>query len=87
VRCWDWEAPKGYWENTISLENTSKRNRVISFNEAMKVFYDMTLYNLNKHHQAMELLLSCIAATSVDPAFQEYRRVISFYADKLDTLW
>jgi hypothetical protein len=31
LRCWDWGAPTGHWGNTISLENTSKRDRVISF--------------------------------------------------------
>ena len=38
--------------------------KVFPNNEALQVFYAMTLYNLNEHSSAMELLLKCITKTS-----------------------
>ena len=56
-------------------------------NEALRVFYAMTLYNLNEQQSAMELLLKCIVNTSSDAEVQKYKRAIEFYADKLDETW
>lgn len=54
---------------------------------AMKTFYAMTLYNLGKHDKAMELLLRCIANTSDDKGIIAYKNAITFYSDKLSTVW
>lgn len=54
---------------------------------ALQVFYAMTLYNLGKYQEAMEILLRCAAETSEDDSIRDYRKAISFYADKLDTIW
>ncbi|WP_313892417.1 tetratricopeptide repeat protein [Psychrobacillus sp.] len=53
-------------------------------NKAIQVFYSMTLYNLNEHNRAMELLLKCIAETTTDEEILSYQKAITFYADKLD---
>ncbi|MGV3464917.1 MAG: tetratricopeptide repeat protein [Heyndrickxia sp.] len=56
-------------------------------NKALQVFYSMTLYNLNEHSAAMELLLKCLADTTQDKDILQYRKAIDFYADKLDKVW
>ena len=56
-------------------------------NNALKAFYAMTLYNLKKHDEAMEILLRVMVETSNDQAVQNYQRAIKYYADKLDKTW
>ncbi|WP_404407087.1 tetratricopeptide repeat protein [Jeotgalibacillus malaysiensis] len=55
--------------------------------EQLKVFYSMSLYNLGKHHQAMEILLQTLAHTTSDEAVLKYKKAILFYSDKLDEVW
>jgi tetratricopeptide (TPR) repeat protein len=56
-------------------------------NKAMQIFYSMTLYNLNEHSKAMELLLRCLIDTTNDNEILSYKRAIEFYSDKLDEIW
>ncbi|MGE8207794.1 tetratricopeptide repeat protein [Heyndrickxia sp. NPDC080065] len=56
-------------------------------NRAIQVFYSMTLYNLNEHHQAMDILLKNLVETTNDQEITSYRKAIEFYSDKLDTIW
>lgn len=56
-------------------------------NRAIQVFLSMTLYNLNDHKTAMEMLLNCIVETTTDTNIGNYKRAIDFYADKLDEVW
>ncbi|MCP3740339.1 tetratricopeptide repeat protein [Rossellomorea sp. BNER] len=56
-------------------------------NQAMKVFYSMTLYNLNEPDKAMEILLKCLAETSDDINIKSYQKAINFYSDKLNKKW
>lgn len=56
-------------------------------NRAMQVFLAMTLYNLNDHNKAMELLLKNIKDTSIDENIQSYKKAIEFYSNKLDEIW
>lgn len=56
-------------------------------NKAMKVFYAMTLYNLNDYSKAMEILLTKLAETSSDDNIKKYKKAIEFYSDKLDEIW
>lgn len=56
-------------------------------NNALKAFYAMTLYNVEEHVKAMEILLTCLVKTSNDPDITSFRRAIGFYADKLDKTW
>ncbi|AIQ46411.1 tetratricopeptide repeat protein [Paenibacillus sp. FSL R7-0273] len=52
-----------------------------------QAFLAMTLYNLGEHSGGMGILLKLLAETSGNPGIQEYRKAISFYADKLDQVW
>lgn len=56
-------------------------------NIAMLTFYSMTLYNLNEHKQAMEILLKCLIETTEDTDIISYKKAIEFYSDKLDEVW
>ena len=56
-------------------------------NEAIKVFFAMTLYNLKEHGRAMELLLNCLIDSTTDEEILSYKKAISFYSDKLDQTW
>lgn len=56
-------------------------------NPALQTFYSMTLYNLNEHSKAMELLLHCLADTSADNEILSYKKAIYFYSNKLDEIW
>ena len=51
------------------------------------VFLAMALYNLQRHQEAMDLLLRVAAETSDNAGVQRYRRAILFYADKLDEVF
>lgn len=53
-------------------------------NAALQVFYSMTLFNLNKHEQAMKILLNLLVSTSKDPEIKTFEKSILFYADKLN---
>ncbi|MFT8728130.1 MAG: tetratricopeptide repeat protein [Liquorilactobacillus ghanensis] len=53
-------------------------------NTALQVFYSMTLFNLNKHEQAMKILLNLLVSTSKDPEIKTFEKSILFYADKLN---
>ena len=56
-------------------------------NEAIKVFYSMTLYNLKEHDQAMEVLLSSLIKTTKSEEILDYKKAIGFYLNKLDQIW
>ncbi|MEK5441063.1 tetratricopeptide repeat protein [Fredinandcohnia sp. FSL W7-1320] len=70
-----------------SAETLVKGLELFPENHAIKSFYAMTLYNLNRHQEAMEILLKSLATTSGDTYIQQYNRAINFYADKLDEIW
>lgn len=54
---------------------------------SIQIFYSMTLYNLNEHSEAMKILLENLAETSSDENIKNYKKAISFYSDKLDTIF
>nr|WP_066050646.1 tetratricopeptide repeat protein [Robertmurraya korlensis] len=56
-------------------------------NRAIQTFYSMTLYNLNEHSKAMELLLKCLIDTTKDDNILNYKKAIDFYSIKLDEIW
>lgn len=56
-------------------------------NRAIQTFYSMTLYNLNEHSKAMELLLKCLIDTTTDDEIVSYKKAIDFYSNKLDETW
>ena len=53
----------------------------------MKVFYAMTLYNLQEHRQAMEVLLKTITDGTNNDDIKRYKKAIAFYAEHLDDIW
>lgn len=56
-------------------------------NRAIPTFYSMTLYNLNEHSKAMELLLKCLIDTTTDVEILNYKKAIDFYSSRLDEVW
>jgi tetratricopeptide (TPR) repeat protein len=56
-------------------------------NRVFQVFLAMTLYNLNRHQEAMELVLTNLAETTSDETILAYKRAILFYAPQLDQTW
>lgn len=74
----EYEKSKTTFQKAIELFPT---------NRAMKTFYSMTLYNLNEHSKAMELLLKCLIETTNDAEIISYKKAIDFYSDKLDKVW
>lgn len=53
-------------------------------NGALKAFLAMALFNVGRHHDAMELLLTLVTTTSDDPTVAEYRPAIEHYARDLN---
>jgi tetratricopeptide (TPR) repeat protein len=70
-----------------SKDNFEKAMATFPNDNALKVFYAMTLYNLNEHSLSMEILLTLLADTSSDSNINRYREAIKFYSNKLPTLW
>jgi hypothetical protein len=56
-------------------------------NRAIQVFLAMTLYNLQKCKEAMELVLINLMETTSDEKLQYFKRGISHYALHLDETW
>lgn len=75
----------GYYEESRKI--FLKAMEQFPDNRAIQVFYSMTLYNLNEHHCAMELLLKCLADTTIDQGILSYKKAVDFYSDKLDRVW
>lgn len=65
------------------------RRAMVAFphNRAFQVFLAMTLYNLHRYQEAVELLLTNLAETTSDEAILQYQRAILFYAPQLDQTW
>lgn len=58
------------------------------FNDnSLRVFLSMTYYNLGKHEEAMEILLTLMADTSSDISIRQFEKAIRYYSDKLNRLW
>ncbi|MBI3018234.1 MAG: tetratricopeptide repeat protein [Deltaproteobacteria bacterium] len=55
--------------------------------KVLRVFYAMCIYNLKKHHQAMQILLEDLIKISNDADVKAYRKAIQFYSKKLDKTW
>lgn len=70
-----------------SKETLERAVKLFPNNRAFQTFYAMTLYNLNEHSKAMELLLKNLVETTMDENVKKYEKAIEFYADKLDTIW
>lgn len=51
----------------------------------LRAFYALTLFNLGRAPEAMEILLKALAETSSDAGIQAYRKALLFYSDKLSS--
>jgi hypothetical protein len=47
----------------------------------------MTLYNLGRPREAVQLLLEVLLATADEPSIERYRRALTAYAEDLDRSW
>ncbi|GEK35029.1 tetratricopeptide repeat protein [Kurthia sibirica] len=56
-------------------------------NGSFKTFYAMTLYNLDRHSEAMTILLQLLVNTTKDEEILLYKKAINFYSTQLDTVW
>lgn len=74
-------------EYANSKEILEKARKLFPDNRAIHVFYALTLFNCNDHHQAMEILINQLVDTTNDEEIKRYRKALSFYADKIDTVW
>ena len=69
-------------------EETLRRGvKEFPHNRAIQVFLAMTLYNLQKYKEAMELVLTNLVETTSDEKLQYFKRGISHYALHLDEIW
>lgn len=75
----------GEYEKSKSV--FQKGTELFPNNRAIQTFYSMTLYNLQEHRKAMELLLKCLIDTTKDNKILSYKKAIAFYADRLDETW
>ena len=50
-------------------------------------FLALALYNVGRHAEAVELLVTCLAETTADEGIAGYRRALLFYAPRLDETW
>jgi tetratricopeptide (TPR) repeat protein len=51
---------------------------------ALQTFLAMALFNTAQHHEAMQILLRLLAATSQDPYVRQYRPAIEHYSQDLN---
>jgi tetratricopeptide (TPR) repeat protein len=54
---------------------------------ALRAFRAMTLYNLGRPREAVELLLEVLLETADEPSIERYRRALTAYAEDLDRSW
>jgi tetratricopeptide (TPR) repeat protein len=51
---------------------------------ALQTFLAMALFNIERYHEAMQILLMLLATTSQDPYVQQYRQSIEHYSKDLE---
>lgn len=76
-------AATGYSAGT-PRRSTPSAKAEFSDDGAMQTFLTMALFNTGQHHEAMQILLKLLAATSNDPHVHQYRRAIETYAEDLN---
>jgi predicted Zn-dependent protease len=54
---------------------------------ALRAFHAMTLYNLGRPREAVQLLLEVLLETADEPSIERYRRALTAYAEDLDRSW
>lgn len=78
---------RGLGEYQQAEETLRRGMREFPHNRAIQVFLAMTLYNLQKYKEAMELVLTHLMETTSDEKLQYFKRGISYYSLHLDETW
>jgi len=55
--------------------------------KALKMFYAMTLYNVNRSKEAISILLQLLMDSTLDDELKVYKRAIDGYAEDLDRVY
>jgi len=75
----------GYYQES---ENTLRRGMSeFPENRAIQVLLSLALYNMQKHKEAMELVLVNLMETTSDEKLQYFKRGILYYSQHLDETW
>lgn len=77
---------RGLGEYQLAEETLRKGVQAFPQHRALQVFLAMTLYNVQRHTEAMELLLTNLMETTADESLQYYKRPIAYYAAHLDEI-
>ena len=77
---------RGLGEYQHAEETLRRGMREFPHNRAIQVFLAITLYNLQQHTEAMELLLTNLLETTTDEKLQYFKRGLSYYAAHLDEI-
>ncbi len=75
----------GRYEESIKVFD--KAIVVLPDDRALQAFRALTLYNLGRYSESVELLLSQLIETTADENIKKYASAFRFYADKLDQTW
>jgi tetratricopeptide (TPR) repeat protein len=78
---------RGLGEYKQAEETLRRGMREFPHNRAIQVFLAMTLYNLQKYKEAMELVLTHLMETTSDEKLQYFKPGISYYSLHLDETW
>lgn len=70
-----------------SLELLDKAIKEFPEANALKSFRALTLYNLNRPEESIEVLLNLLVDTTSDEEIQAYGPALKFYSDKLKQTW
>jgi tetratricopeptide (TPR) repeat protein len=74
-------------EYQLAKETLQKGREEFPENQAMKVFYAMTLYNLEEHKDSFTLLLNTLLTSSSDKWINNYERALTFYSEDIEGVW
>jgi tetratricopeptide (TPR) repeat protein len=77
---------RGLGEYMHAEETLRRGMREFPHNRAIQVFLAITLYNLQQHKEAMELLLFNLLETTSEEKLQYFKRGLLYYASHLDEI-
>ena len=77
---------RGLGEYQLAEQTLRRGVQAFPHHRALQVFLAMTLYNLQRHMEAMELVLTNLMETTADETLHYYKRPISYYAAHLDEI-
>ncbi|MEG0440656.1 MAG: tetratricopeptide repeat protein, partial [Solibacillus sp.] len=67
-----------------SLEVLSKGQELFPNYQPLQVFKSLTLFSLNEHSKAMEILIKTLVETTNDIGIKKYSRAIKYYSEHLE---